>query len=272
MTVSDPDAQAPMPAAQSGSLNGADFDAVRAAADTLPLAFEGESKIGRWIDDAHVLVVLKPTVFSYTANRAGVVAGSDALRLRISQILWQVIEAAGLDTGVLHVGADYYISRSVAAPPIEVIVKAALIGTPKHIYHGIDRIATRDGAPMVLEARHAPYVRFDWRNPLPHRDECLPLWLADRYIDTAAAQETALRAFAALTVFLTAKGIEMLDICFFISEDGRTVFGEVSPDCMRAKAVDGDLDKDLWRKGKSAEDILGRWTAFLDRVTGPDIA
>jgi hypothetical protein len=52
-------------------------------------------------------------------------------------------------------------------------------------------------------------------------DEVLAEPLADLWIDVARARETATRAFAALTTFLAARGVALLDICFFITEDGR---------------------------------------------------
>ena len=114
--------------------------------------------------------------------------------------------------------------------------------------------------------RHEPYVRFDWRNPLPYKDECMPVWLANQFIDVEKAEKLALESFNVLQRFLNKRGIDMLDICFFISADGQSVFGEISPDCMRAKYAQDDLDKDLWRKGKAPEMILKRWRAFLDLV------
>lgn len=243
-----------------------DPDHWRSMFDDLPLLIEGESKVIRVIDDQTVIVRLKPTLFSYSANRAATVEGTDWLRLRISERLWRALEIEGVPSTIVHVGEDYYISRRVAAPPIEVIVKAAYVGTPKHIYLGLETFPTRHGGYLRPDQRHEPYVRFDWRNPLPHRDECMPDWLADRFIDTDAARHLALRAFKALARVLASCEIELLDICFFITAEGDAMFGEVSPDCMRAKHTSNDLDKDLWRKGKDPEIILRQWRAFLDRL------
>jgi len=236
--------------------------------DTLPLLVEGESKIVRLLSEEKVAIRLKPTLFSYKANRADSIAGTEVLRLRISEILWSSLREQGVETTILHVGPDFYVSDRVAAPPIEVIVKAAQVGTPKHIYKGMDGFPTRDGSRILENQPHAPYVRFDWRNPLPERDECLPIGLADRFIDCEAASRTALAAFAALGNRLGRCGIDMLDICFFITADGTRIFGEVSPDCMRAKRTGVDLDKDLWRQGRDGPTIVRRWTEFLDLLEG----
>lgn len=238
----------------------------RAQFDDLPLFIEGESKIVKSIDDNLVIIKLKPTLFSYSANRAAVVEGSEELRLKISRVLWRELMKAGVDVGVQWVGTDFYVAGKVDPCPIEVIVKAAHVGTPKHSYRNMDQYRTRDGDIILPEMRHTPYVRFDWRNPLPHKDECLPLWLADKFIDTKMAEGVALKSFDALQSFLSRRGIEILDICFFITAKGKTVFGEISPDCMRAKFSGDDLDKDLWRKGKDRDTILERWSTFLQMV------
>jgi phosphoribosylaminoimidazole-succinocarboxamide synthase len=245
------------------------FHAMRERFDSLPLIIEGESKIVRRIDDGMAMVRLKPTLFSYTANRAAVVEGTEYLRLRISALLWKQLAENGVPVGISHVGDDYYVAEEVEGPPIEVIVKAAHVGTPKHLYKGLENVPTRHGGAIAPDSRHAPYVRFDWRNPLPHKDECMPIWLADQFIDTHAAEKTALAAFAVLQSFLIAHGIELLDICFFITRDGKTIYGEVSPDCMRAKYRTDDLDKDLWRRGKDAATIIAQWSTFLKLIETP---
>lgn len=244
----------------------AQWTLIRDRFEELPLLVEGESKIARVVDASTVIVRLKPTLFSYMANRTAVVDGTEKLRLRISDYLWRVLEHAGVETTIIYVGDDYYVTRRVEAPPIEVIVKAAFVGTPKHIYKGLECTPTRFGNFILADSRHSPYVRFDWRNALPHRDECMPRWLADQFIDTVEAESTALKAFQVLSEFLARCEIELLDICFFITSDGRALFGEVSPDCMRAKHGLSDLDKDLWRNGKDHETIRKKWSEFLSRV------
>ncbi|WFU40955.1 hypothetical protein QA640_43625 [Bradyrhizobium sp. CB82] len=234
--------------------------------DALPLVQEGESKILRELAPGLVAIKFKPTIYSMSANRYESVEGTEALRLSASAILWQVLRDAGLSIGVLDVAHDCYVAPYVDAPPVETIVKAALVGTPVHLYHGITEHRTRDGLPLRIGAQHPAYVRFDWRNPLPHKDECMPLWLANRFIDIEAATETALAAFGALRSFLSKRRIEILDICFFIDASGRTIFGEVSPDCMRCKYLGSDLDKDLWRKGRSRAEVSDGWRQFLDLI------
>jgi len=234
--------------------------------DTLPLLAEGESKILREAAPGIAIVRLKPTLYSITFNRSGVVEGTDNLRLRVSEILWNLLADGGIRTTILAVGERSYLTEQIDPPPIEVIVKACHVGTPKHIYRNLSERKTRFGSYVKASMAHEPYVRFDWRNPLPMRDECMPRWLANQFIDVDCAETTALKAFSLLTEFLRQRNVELLDICLMLTESGDAIYGEVSSDCMRVKSMGRDLDKDLWRKGKDARTILKQWTHFLNLV------
>jgi phosphoribosylaminoimidazole-succinocarboxamide synthase len=161
-------------------------------------------------------------------------------------------------------------------PPIEVIVKAALVGTPARIYHRIFDHTDRFGRRFEMGRRHAPYVRFDYRNPLEGptgerlRDECMPAMLADRFIDTPQATESALAAFAVVERALRRVDLAVLDACFLFDVTGRVLCYEVSPDNMRVKRADWErggrfeeaFDKDLWRDGADEPVLRAQWSAL----------
>jgi phosphoribosylaminoimidazole-succinocarboxamide synthase len=173
---------------------------------------------------------------------------------------------------------DTVLVTEERVPPIEVVVKAALVGTPARVYHGIVGRRDRFGEPFEANQPHAPYVRFDYRNPLqtdagvPLRDECLPLALAERFIDVERASERALSTFEIVRGMLRPLGLGALDACFLFDETGSVLCSEISPDNMRVKragraerreAADS-FDKDLWRGGESGRVILAQWTALRD--------
>lgn len=120
-----------------------------------------------------------------------------------------------------------------------------------------------------------PIVRFDWRNPFKHpetqiqlADEVLCDEQANLFIDVKKARTTALKTFNILSDFLQTKNIVIYDLCLFISEDGKTVFGEISPDCGRYRHFDlGSLDKDVWRAGGSSKDVLDKWNLLHKLIT-----
>ena len=253
----------------------------------LPLVTMGESKEIRrlefTIDNKPLcLIKLKPTVYSFTANRCGVLEGSDKLRLRTTKVFTDLLKDCGLHHSYLQVGDNYILSYLIEGNhKIETIVKAYHSGTSKHRYFEMDNCPTRKEHPWASgysfnkeDAYPHPIVRFDWRNPMYHpqtnarlADEALPEDIADWYIDTKKAKKTALSAFKVISEFLSDRDILLYDICFFIAEDGRTIYGEVSQDCGRFRHFDlGSLDKDVWRSGKPPEDVYKQWELLAEAV------
>jgi phosphoribosylaminoimidazole-succinocarboxamide synthase len=251
----------------------------------LPLLKRGESKEIRIVNDDLVMVRLIPSLYSFTQNRSATIAGTDSARLRSFEILTKVLRGAGLQVAVVVFGDDYYITRRLRmhgqdhVPPIEVIVKARHVGTPKHALYRISDHRTRDGDLILPGQPHPPYVRFDYTNPLTDdagqrlRDECLPAGLADRFIDTIRAEQTAIAAFCALC------GIRLDDICFKIDHTGQVIFGEVSPDCMRAVWLGNapdffanpgeDRSKDTFRTGSQPQEVRNSYDRFVDALETP---
>ena len=272
----------------------------------LPLVVEGESKEVRYAGEGQVVIRFKPTIYSFTANRCGVVEGSDVLRLRASKIFAGVMKEAGIDHAYRQINdrwvladlmlqpaterapspfrpddlTDDQLAALDVAPPIEVILKRMHSGTSKHRYFGMAGWPVRGSHPLYGGMRFAaadayplPIVRFDWRNPLLDdagkrlADEILPDSVADWYIDVERARQTALQTFEALTDFLGDHDVVCYDLCLFITERGDTVFGEISQDCGRYRHFDlGSLDKDVWRAGGSSEQVLAKWQTLLDVI------
>jgi phosphoribosylaminoimidazole-succinocarboxamide synthase len=265
-----------------------------AAFDTLPLVREGESRVVRYLGGGKAAIRLKPTVYSYTANRSGVIEGTDQIRFDCTRILTSALRQAGvahtdydfrdgliLANLVVEEGrfrpADLGEAALAALPrfaPVEVVVKRRHIGTPKHRYRFVEQYPTRAGKIIAADAEYPELqVRFDWRNPVRDdtgnrlADEIMSEQFADLYIDVTQARALALSAFVALAEFLSGRGLALDDICFFIDRDGRCIFSEISPDCLRVRAAgEGSLDKDVWRAGGGSDLLKEKWTRFLDRI------
>ena len=250
--------------------------------DALPLVVEGESKIVRSAGDGQAIIKFKPTIYSFSANRAGVVPGSDLLRLRASKIFLEALRAGGIKHAYKRINDRFVLSDLIVdPPPIEVVVKAYHSGTSKHRYHNMAGTPIRASHPFYAGFKFepeggypAPIVRFDWRNPIRHpdsgkmlADEVLGEAQADWFIDVAKAKITALQTYRVLANFLAEHDVVLYDLCLFISADGETVFGEISQDCGRFRHFDlGSLDKDEWRAGGSSEHVLNKWQMLLDII------
>lgn len=246
----------------------------------LPLFVEGESKEIRKLTDEIGIIYFKPTIYSFTANRCGIVEGSNIPRVKVSSVLCEELKKNGIDHSYLDYAEEFVITRLVKAPNIEVVVKANHTGTSKHRYFGMNGSKVRESHPYYggfeitdMNPYPEPIVRFDWRNPFMHpitkvplADEVMCDSQADLFIDVKEAKKTASRTFQILSDFLAKKNIVIYDLCLFISEDGKTVFGEISPDCGRYRHFDlGSLDKDVWRSGGSSKDVLEKWN-FLYKM------
>jgi len=274
---------------------------------TLPLVIEGESKEVRYAGNGQVVIHFKPTIYSYSANRSGILSGSNMLRLKATQVFLEVLAQAGIRSEYLQVNDRWALANLVlqpalpnqpipfrpddisleeiarlrVAPPIEVIVKRYHSGTSKHRYHGMAGFPVRSDHPLYRDMSYAaedaypePIVRFDWRNPLHSpsgerlADEALADQMAEWFIDTKRARATALRVYDALSDFLADRDIVCYDLCLFVTQDGDTVFGEVSQDCGRFRHFDlGSLDKDVWRSGGSGDEVLAKWALLLEMIS-----
>jgi acetamidase/formamidase len=231
--------------------------------EELPLVHRGDSREIRAVPGRGDLLVakLQPRVFSFEARGAIDSPGTDLVRARVNAILSEVLHRAGVSTSTLATQEAFVLMTSEkVAGTVEVVVKTRFGGSPKHRYKGLPDVATRGGANIPVGSAHPPYVRFDWRNTPPDEDQVLPEGLAAQFIDVARAKETVLAAYDALQAHCLGRDLEVVDGCFFLSEDGRVVCGEASCDNLNFayrgsnptyQAVFGDRSKDT---------LLRRWT------------
>lgn len=270
------------------SLNDLSLDDFR----KLPLFVEGESKEIRLLDDdkKYGIIYFKPTIYSFTYNRTGIVEGSNSLRVECSKILVEYLKSKGIQHSYLgDYGKDFVLTRIIPEGPtenIEVVIKAFHTGTSKHRYYKMNQSKVRSNHPLYkgmpirdMDAYPVPIVRFDWRNPffvekegkkVTMADEVLCDDQADWFIDVKEAKKTALKTYYELQDFMGEHNIMIYDLCLFISQDGKTVYGEISPDCGRYRHYDlGSLDKDVWRAGGSSEKVLEKWKLLCDLLKEP---
>lgn len=267
----------------------------------LPLVIEGHSKEVRYAGRGHVLIRFKPTVYSFTHNRADVVDGSSEVRLASSLVFLNVLRAAGIRHSYIKITDKFVLSKLVMphrseftkynqpifvpsdltfdeieclqrGPPIEVIIKTFHGGTSKHRYKNMHDTKVRKGHFMAgypirdEDAYPIYFIQFDWHNPIHGADgvrtpdEILQEDHADYFIDVSAARRTAQQVYAALRRFLDQADIVCNDLSLFITEDGSTVYGEISPDCGRFQHFSmGSLDKDVFRAGGSHVEVIDKW-------------
>ncbi|MGV8086536.1 MAG: hypothetical protein ACP5N1_02810 [Candidatus Woesearchaeota archaeon] len=254
---------------------------------------EGESKKIHQLGNI-ALVELKPTMYSFTYNRYGIVEGSELVRLDFWKLFASEINNTSVNAflglknnftdeisefikiGILtekypfisnYLGETTINNKRYAMirfaksiPPLEIVWKKYLVGTMKHNLKKVDSYKTKTGTNILYEEKFPKeFVRFDWRNPLPDKDECIPDDFAEFYINTNAAKKVSTLVSQIINNLLQKKGYELADICYFMNEDGNMIYSEITPDGMRIKKKEESYDKDLWRSGKEKKTVVETW-------------
>jgi hypothetical protein len=129
---------------------------------------EGESKLVKKLSDRFDLIRYKPSVYSHKQQRGGIVEGTDHERQKTTLNIMLLLAKAGVPHTYWHICNGYILAeRLEKAPPVEVCVKGAHVGTHSHIYFGMAETRDRFGCELVgaHDMYKEPIVRFDWRNP-----------------------------------------------------------------------------------------------------------
>jgi len=208
----------------------------------LSLYHKGQSREIRRVPGVpHVLLQkLVPSVFSLEAKKAVPLAGIDEVRNALHQVFDTRLKEKGIKTSWVYASNGLSVITEEKMSPLEVVVKSRHVGSPKHQYLNMEEFPTREGARIASGSLIKPYVRFDWRNPLPTEDACMPDGLANEFIDCVTAKKTALNAFFILQEVLKEVEFELVDICFFMNEAGDVICGEVSTDNTRINYIGSD--------------------------------
>ncbi|HCE77060.1 MAG: hypothetical protein CMK83_10325 [Pseudomonadales bacterium] len=102
-------------------------------------------------------------------------------------------------------------------------------------------------------------------------DEVLPDDLANCFIDVGEAKQLAQYSVYHVKSLLLQSGYELWDGCINITDDGKSLYGELSFDCLRIRRLNSSgsqecYDKDLWRHGVDEEIILKRYAKLVSDV------
>jgi phosphoribosylaminoimidazole-succinocarboxamide synthase len=221
---------------------------------------EGRSK-RVWIHDDHTCTVeLVPSLRSFTYGRDEMIDRTDELRLDFYEAAATRLRREGVPTVFRErLSPRAYLADYAPGPPVEVIVKNRAVGSTTRKYPGL----FEEGTPFT-----PPVVKFDYRTE-PEDQPIGEDYLRHLGIAVERWRDAALQCNQALRAWL--RPADLWDICFVMGhdvEDRLTISSEISPDCMRLRDVDGTpLDKDLFRQGASAEQLVSVWARLAGSVT-----
>jgi len=229
------------------------------------LIAEGKTKLVYALDDPSLaLLRFKDQVTALDGKRRDVISGKGALNAGISAKLFQVLKQGGVDNHYVETcDESSLVVKRLQMIPVEVVCRNVATGSI------VKRLPVSEGTvfdPPVVEF----FLKDDARgDPMINESHMVALKLATRS-EVEQMVDTLLKANEVLRKFFEARGMTLLDfkLEFGRGEGGILIGDELDPDCMRIRdASTGEaLDKDLYRKGTSLEEVKKAYEEFYRRI------
>lgn len=229
------------------------------------LIASGKTKLVYSLDNPSlVLLKFKDDVTALDGKKRDVIAGKGTLNAGISARLFQLLKENNIDNHYVEMyDSSSIIVKKLHMIPVEVVCRNVATGSI------VKRLPIAEGAifdPPIIEF----FLKDDARgDPMINSWHMMTLKLASRSeIDKIV--ELTLKANEVLKGFLDHRGLILLDFKLeFGRRDGEILIGdELDPDCMRVRDASSGriLDKDLYRRGASLEEVKKAYEEFHRRI------
>lgn len=212
------------------------------------LLYEGKAKkLYETSDPGLLLVEFKDDATAFNAQKRGSIKGKGAVNNQVTERVYRVLEAAGIQTHfVQRVSDTEQIVRRVEIIPIETIVRNLAAGTMAK------RLGIQEGRPLALPVVEFSYKSDALQDPLINDDHALALGWATQ-AEIAQLRRLALEINRLLSAFFQHRGLRLVDfkLEFGRLPDGAIVLAdEISPDTCRLwdLATNEKMDKDRFRR------------------------
>jgi len=232
----------------------------------MELVAEGKTKLVYALDDPSlVLLRFKDQVTALDGKKRDVIPGKGALNARISAKLFQVLRQGGVENHYVEMyDESSLVVKRLQMIPVEVVCRNVATGSI------VKRLPVSEGTvfdPPVVEF----FLKDDARgDPMINESHMVALKLASKS-EVKQMVEAILKANDVLSRFLESKGMTLLDfkLEFGRGEGGMLIGDELDPDCMRVRdsSTGKVLDKDLYRKGASLEEVKRAYEEFYRRIS-----
>lgn len=230
------------------------------------LVAEGKTKLVYALDDPSlVLLRFKDQVTALDGKKRDVIPGKGALNASISAKLFQVLRRGGVENHYIETyDESSLVVKRLQMIPVEVVCRNVATGSI------VKRLPVSEGTvfdPPIVEF----FLKDDARgDPMINESHMRALKLASKS-EVEQMVEATLKANEVLRRFLESRGMVLLDfkLEFGRGDGGILVGDELDPDCMRVRdASTGKvLDKDLYRKGASLEEVKRAYEEFYGRIS-----
>ncbi len=211
------------------------------------LLYEGKAKKVYTTEDADILIVdYKDDATAFNGVKKGTIAGKGAINNRMTNFLFQKMEAAGIPTHLVEELSDRETAvKKVEIVPLEVIVRNVAAGSFSK------RLGIEEGRKLLAPTLEFSYKNDELGDPLINDYFAIAIGAATRgEIDRIT--ELVFRVNDVLKEYFASIGIELID---FKVEFGRykgqiILADEISPDTCRLWDLDTHekLDKDRFRR------------------------
>ena len=230
------------------------------------LLYEGKAKrVYATGDDMLVIVHYKDDATAFNGEKKGTILGKGIINNRLSNFLFQVLEAEGIETHLVKELSDREtLVKRVEILPIEVIVRNVAAGSMAQRY------GMKEGTALLFPVLEYSYKDDALGDPLFSESHILAMGLADKE-EMGRIEEMALGINDVLSGYLRERGIFLADMKLeFGRLDGSIVLAdEISPDTCRFWDVDtGEkLDKDRFRRDLGG--VEEAYQRIMERIMAP---
>ncbi len=239
--------------------------------ETLSIIHDGDSRQIRQIPNTkYAIMRFNPVIYSFVAHGPIAAPNTAEYRVAINQFISDYLRENGVESSTLLSQGQYaLVTVENATTHIEVVIKEAFAGSPKHVYTNLPQETTRFGTTIPVNGKHKPYVRFDWRLPHPADDTIMPTGLANYFIDTKTAEKTALKTFQLVKKRLNQSDLDIIDMCLFMNKSGNTILAEISPDNMGSlRYIGSNTTYAAIFANRDKSNTINKWQLATDLLYG----
>lgn len=229
---------------------------------------EGKTKIVRETERSDIVILeFKDSITALDGEKKDILRGKSIINSHISAYFLKLLEKNGVPTHMIEfIEPNMMKVKKLNMIPVEVVCRNIATG------HFVKNFPISEGTPLnppVVEF----YLKDDARHdPMLNDDHFLVLGLASRD-EVKKIKALALKTNKVLSKDLKAKGLILVDFKIEVGRgtDGKIYVGdEINADSMRLREVGTNriLDKDVYRKGGSLEEVLTTYIQLYEKLLG----
>ncbi|MFX0089067.1 MAG: phosphoribosylaminoimidazolesuccinocarboxamide synthase [Candidatus Hodarchaeota archaeon] len=230
---------------------------------------EGKTKIVYESDNPdEVVLKFKNDITALDGEKHDIIAGKGYINAYISSRLFELLESSGVPTHYkTYIGPNLMVARKVQMLPVEVVCRNIAAG------HLLKRLPIAEGTRLEIPVVEFFYKSDELHDPMLNDYHMRLLGLANTR-EIREMEKITLNVNRVLTEFLEKRGLSLVDfkIEFGRDKDNNLLVGdEINADSMRVWKESGEiLDKDVYRKGGTLEQVLQTYVSYFKTILGEE--